>query len=144
MDKVNILGAHIDKCSIEQASDKIIEMIENNEKCKYVFTPNSEILMRAYRDKKFCDILNTAALLTADGIGVVYASKIVKNPITERCAGFDTACRLMEKMANKYADFPDDTLITARQENQESIHRHNAFAEKVTTMGELKEELDIQ
>lgn len=101
MDKVNILGAHIDKCSIEQASDKIIEMIENNEKCKYVFTPNSEILMRAYRDKKFCDILNTAALLTADGIGVVYASKIVKNPITERCAGFDTACRLMEKMANK-------------------------------------------
>ena len=47
-------------------------------------------------------------------------------------------------MANKYSSFPDDTLVTARQENQESIHRHNAFAEKVTTMGELKEELDIQ
>lgn len=101
MDKVNILGAYIDKCSIEQASDKIIEMIENNEKCKYVFTPNSEILMRAYKDKSFCDILNSASLLTADGIGVVYASRIVKNPIKERCAGFDTACRLMEKMAEK-------------------------------------------
>lgn len=101
MDKVNILGAHIDKCTIEQASDKIIEMIENGEKCKYVFTPNSEILMKAYRDKEFCDILNTASLLTADGIGVVYASKILGNPILERCAGFDTACRLMEKMAKK-------------------------------------------
>ena len=33
MDKVNILGAYIDKCNIEQASDKIIDMIENNEKC---------------------------------------------------------------------------------------------------------------
>lgn len=101
MNKVNILGAHIDKCNIEQASDKIIDMIENNEKCGYVFTPNSEILMKAYRDKEFCDVLNTASLLTADGIGVVYASKIVGNPITERCAGFDTACRLMEKMAKK-------------------------------------------
>ncbi len=55
----------------------------------------------------------------------------------------DCVRNMMEKMAQKYADFPDDTIITARQENQESIHRHNAFAEKVTTLGELKEELDI-
>ena len=43
--------------------------------------------------------LNTASLLTADGIGVIYASKILKNPIPERCAGFDVTCRLFEKMA---------------------------------------------
>ena len=49
----------------------------------------------------------------------------------------------MEQIVKKYSDFPDDTLITARQENQESIHRHNAYAEKVTTLGELKEELNI-
>jgi GTP cyclohydrolase-4 len=55
----------------------------------------------------------------------------------------DCVRNMMEKIANKYGDFPDDTLITARQENQESIHRHNAFAEKVTTLGELKEELNI-
>ena len=55
----------------------------------------------------------------------------------------DCVRNMMEKMANKYSDFPDDTLITARQENHESIHRHNAFAEKVTTLGELKEELNI-
>ena len=101
MDKVNILGALVDKVNIEQASDIIMNYIENGENGKYVFTPNSEILMRAYRDKEFCDILNSASLLTADGIGVVYASKILKNPISERCAGFDTACRLLEKMAKK-------------------------------------------
>ena len=55
----------------------------------------------------------------------------------------DCVRNMMEKIVNKYSDFPDDTLITARQENQESIHRHNAFAEKVTTLGELKEELNI-
>ena len=55
----------------------------------------------------------------------------------------DCVRNMMEKIVNKYSDFPDDTLITARQENQESIHRHNAYAEKVTTLGELKEELNI-
>jgi GTP cyclohydrolase-4 len=55
----------------------------------------------------------------------------------------DCVRNMMEKMATKYADFPDDTLITARQENHESIHRHNAFAEKVTTLGELKGELGL-
>ena len=56
----------------------------------------------------------------------------------------DCVRNMMEKIADKYSNFPDDTVITARQENHESIHRHNAFAEKVTTMGELKEELNIQ
>jgi GTP cyclohydrolase-4 len=56
----------------------------------------------------------------------------------------DCVRNMMEKIANKYSDLPDDVLITSRQENQESIHRHNAFAEKVTTLGELKEELNIE
>ena len=51
---------------------------------------------------------------------------------------------MMESIAKKDSDFPDDTLITSRQENHESIHRHNAFAEKETTMGELKAELNIE
>ncbi|MBE6499446.1 MAG: GTP cyclohydrolase I FolE2 [Methanobrevibacter thaueri] len=55
----------------------------------------------------------------------------------------DCVRNMIEKIVEKYSDFPDDTLITARQENQESIHRHNAFAEKITTLGELKEELNI-
>ena len=53
----------------------------------------------------------------------------------------DCVRNMMKMIAEKYSDFPDDTLITCRQENQESIHRHNAFAEKTTTMGELKQEL---
>ena len=55
----------------------------------------------------------------------------------------DCVRNMMEMIVKKYSDFPDDTLITARQENQESIHRHNAFAEKITTLGELKKELNI-
>jgi len=99
IDKVNILGIMVDKVNIEQASDIIMGYITDGGETKSVFTPNSEIIMQGYRNKEICDILNSASLLTADGIGVVYASKILNNPIEERCAGYDVACRLLEKMS---------------------------------------------
>lgn len=96
-DKVNILGVKVDKVNIEEASDIIINHINTSDNTISVFTPNSEIIMKGYKDEKFKDVLNSSQLLTADGIGVVYASKIVKNPIKERCAGYDLACRVCEK-----------------------------------------------
>ncbi len=99
MDKVNILGVRVDKYTIGEAADKIYEYMKNGDKRKCVYTPNSEIIMMAYKDKGFCEILNSADILSADGIGVVYASKILKNPIKERAAGFDIACESLKKMA---------------------------------------------
>lgn len=100
-DKVNILGVMVDKVNVSEASDKIMEYIEAKDRVATVFTPNSEIIMMAYRDEKFKDLLNSSDMLTADGIGVVYASKIVKNPISERCAGYDIACMVLEKLSSK-------------------------------------------
>lgn len=97
--KVNILGVKVDKVNVNEASDKIIEYIKEKTKVASVFTPNSEIIMMGYRDEEFRNILNNSELLTADGIGVVYASKIVKNPISERAAGYDIACATLEKLA---------------------------------------------
>ena len=98
MEKVNILGVNVDKVTIPEAASKIMSMLGEN-RPHWVFTPNSEIIMQAYRDEEFCDVLNRADLLTADGIGVVYASKILGNPIEERAAGFDITCMLLEKFA---------------------------------------------
>ncbi len=99
MDKVNILGVNVSKHTIDSASDLIVKYIKDGEKRKCIYTPNSEIIMVAYRDAEFCKVLNRADVLLADGIGVVYASKILKNAITERAAGYDTACAALSKMA---------------------------------------------
>ncbi|MDW8318741.1 MAG: GTP cyclohydrolase MptA [Anaerolineae bacterium] len=40
-----------------------------------------------------------------------------------------------------YADLPDDDFLLARQENFESIHRHNVLAEHSGTFGELRRAL---
>ena len=97
MDKVNILGVKVDMINIPQAADKIMGYF-NEDRLHTVFTPNSEIIMQAYRNPEFCKMLNDADMLTADGIGVVYASKILKKPINERAAGYDIARKVLEKL----------------------------------------------
>jgi len=99
MDKVNILGVGVSKYTIDAAANKIVEFICNGARKKCVYTPNSEIIMMAYRDSNFRELLNSADILTADGIGVVYASKILSNPISERAAGYDIACKVLEILA---------------------------------------------
>jgi len=53
----------------------------------------------------------------------------------------DCVRNMVQKIVEKFSHLPDDTLITVQQVNEESIHRHDAFAEKVATMGELKAEI---
>jgi GTP cyclohydrolase-4 len=51
--------------------------------------------------------------------------------------------RMMIKGLNeKYPNLSDNAYVTARQENYESIHRHNTYAEKTGFYGEIKGELN--
>ncbi len=97
--KIDVLGVWVDKVTMDGALERLMEFLEEDAP-HAVYTPNSEILMRAYRDEKFRDVLNTAELITPDGIGVVYASKILKDPLSERVGGFDLASRLIEKVSD--------------------------------------------
>lgn len=46
---------------------------------------------------------------------------------------------VLNKLIVQYPGLPDDTEIVVRSESEESIHKHNAFAERTATMGELRE-----
>lgn len=97
-DKVDILGVLVDNLTMDSAIGKVRGFL-GSDRPHTIFTPNSEIILAAHRDKGFREILNSASMLTADGIGVVYASRIVKKPIAERVAGFDLGCRILEEAA---------------------------------------------
>lgn len=100
MENVNILGVRIDKVDLKSAVSRVLLLLEKDG-ASSVFTPNSEIIYLAKDDEEFKKILNSSDLNTADGIGVVYASKILKNPVTERVAGFDLAKNLLPVMNEK-------------------------------------------
>lgn len=50
----------------------------------------------------------------------------------------DVVRGVLSRIIGRYGDLPDDAHITVRSESDESIHRHNAVAERATTMGELR------
>jgi N-acetylglucosaminyldiphosphoundecaprenol N-acetyl-beta-D-mannosaminyltransferase len=95
---VNILGVNVDKVTFPEALS-VAEDLLRTDGVSSIFTPNPEIVMQAKEDKELCEILNKAELCTADGIGVVYGSRILGDPVPERVAGFDLACALLEKTA---------------------------------------------
>ncbi len=45
---------------------------------------------------------------------------------------------ILSAVVDRYTHLPDDTSVVVRSESKESIHKHNAFAERVTTLGELR------
>lgn len=95
---VNILGVNIDKITASNALKKAEELVRS-EGVSAIYTPNPEIVMAAYNDKNFMEILNQADICTPDGIGVVYASRILNSPVPERVAGFDLTCGLLESIS---------------------------------------------
>jgi len=48
---------------------------------------------------------------------------------------------MVKNIVKKFSHLSDDAVITIKQINEESIHRHNAFAEMVALMGELRSEI---
>jgi GTP cyclohydrolase-4 len=50
----------------------------------------------------------------------------------------DVVRDILGKILKKYSDLPDEVQITVRSESEESIHKHNAFAERITTFGDLR------
>jgi len=56
----------------------------------------------------------------------------------------DVVRAMAEGVIDRVPDLPDDAVITMEQSNEESIHQHNAHAERVAEMGQLREELDGQ
>jgi len=50
----------------------------------------------------------------------------------------DVVRDMLKNVLDRFKDADDDVLVIARSESLESIHKHNAFAERKTTIGELK------
>lgn len=96
--RTDILGVGFDDLTVEEAAERAAAFLEE-EGVRYVVTPNPELVDRARREEPYRAALNGADLVLPDGIGVVYAAKLLGRPLKGRCPGIDFAARLMESMA---------------------------------------------
>jgi GTP cyclohydrolase IV len=53
----------------------------------------------------------------------------------------DCVREMIRQVVETYTDLPGETFVMARQENLETIHRHNVVAERYGTLGDLRAEL---
>lgn len=96
MNKISVLGVNFDNVNMAEAVDKCKEFLKG-EDGNLIVTPNPEIVMRAKDNEEFKNIINEAALVIPDGIGIIKAGKILGTPLKERVAGFDLICNLLEE-----------------------------------------------
>ena len=94
-DYLKILGIKINKVDMRQAIKEINNFIQVGRKAS-IITPNSEMIVLAQEDKELADTINNSDLSVADGAGVVLASKLYHDPLTERVAGFDLMQELLK------------------------------------------------
>ena len=56
----------------------------------------------------------------------------------------DCVREMARQVVNTFTDLPGDTKIIIHQTNEESIHQHDAYAERKATLSELRDELNTK
>lgn len=99
MNKEKILG--FDVCITDQ--NNLIANIFNDfcqEKSNFIVNINPEIITRNYKNKQLKDIFNSQNYQIADGIGIIYASKMHKGKIENRITGIDLMLNICKESIN--------------------------------------------
>jgi N-acetylglucosaminyldiphosphoundecaprenol N-acetyl-beta-D-mannosaminyltransferase len=90
-----ILGVRVHKVTMSEALAQL-EWMSQKTGPHLVITLNSEMLMLAQHNREFRGIINNASLTLPDAMGIVWASRMLGDPLPERTAGVDT----VERFAN--------------------------------------------
>ena len=100
MNTASILGVQFHAVTKQQAVDLAMSKLRARQK-GYVVTPNPEIVELCRRDPEVMGIVNHAALVLPDGIGIIYAAKILGEALPDRVPGIEFAEELCAAMAKE-------------------------------------------
>lgn len=84
-----ILGVRVDLISPEEAMAYLRHYAFDG-RSHHIVTVNPEFIMTAQKNVEFRHVLNQSDLALPDGIGVVWASRLLGHPLRERVTGVDT------------------------------------------------------
>lgn len=104
MECVSLFGLNIANVTMQQACDIVVEYAKDRSKNRCVFTPNSQLVLKAINDSSFHSVLFSGDLLIPDGMPLVWASKVFKTPLKEKVSGstfFQECCRNLSETDGK-------------------------------------------
>lgn len=100
MKRINVLGIGFDDLTMSEAVEAALGFI-NDEPGRYIVTPNPEIVMLAQENAELSGILQKAALVLPDGVGIIKGASILGTPMKGKLPGIDFACALMARLAER-------------------------------------------
>ena len=96
-EKVVIRGVGVDNVTLADAAEICRGFVNApGDVARAVFTPNSEIIQACVENEALYATINAADLVTPDGIGVIYASRILKRPLKAKCAGYELGLEMVK------------------------------------------------
>lgn len=100
MTRIDILGVGFDPVDLDGAVARIVRFVEGGGP-SLAITANTEMVMTARHASDLANLLAGAALVVADGVGVVWASRYLRRPLPARVPGIELAERLLAEAARR-------------------------------------------
>lgn len=83
---IEVLGVRVDRVDSTQAMETIAAFLDTPD-CEQVVTLNPEYVMRAGREPELMRLINSSELIVPDGMGIVWASRLLGSPLKGRVTG---------------------------------------------------------
>ena len=100
VEKINLFGISIHNMNMEEAIEEIHALVSGGGK-HFVATPNVDHIVRLHRDREFLEVYQKASLVVADGLPIIWASRLLGKPLKERVAGSDLILPVCELAAKE-------------------------------------------
>ncbi len=125
--RVNIIGCPFDAVSLDDTVSCIKEAVINQSTLR-ISVGNIDMVMKARKNPKFADVFSSADLIIADGVPILWAARLIGDPLHGRVAGteivwkcgkvsaetgckvgliggsYETALRAAENIRERYSD----------------------------------------
>jgi N-acetylglucosaminyldiphosphoundecaprenol N-acetyl-beta-D-mannosaminyltransferase len=108
--RIRTLGCHVDDVTLDEATQRVVGWLAECEKahrngsealhsCRFVVTPNLDHAVLLKDNAALREAYGDAALILADGMPLVWASKMFRTPLRERVAGSDLVPAVLKAAA---------------------------------------------
>jgi N-acetylglucosaminyldiphosphoundecaprenol N-acetyl-beta-D-mannosaminyltransferase len=88
-ERIEIAGVRIDACTLEETVDRVIEHAAARGAPAFVVTPNAHHVVMLQESEPFREVYREAWLSVADGVPLVWASRLLRTPLPGRVNGTD-------------------------------------------------------
>jgi N-acetylglucosaminyldiphosphoundecaprenol N-acetyl-beta-D-mannosaminyltransferase len=92
---IELFDVQIDALTLDETVDRARSIVRSAVPSQHVVV-NAAKLVEVAKNQPLRDIIRSCAIVNADGMSVVWASRILRKPLPERVAGVDLFARIVE------------------------------------------------